>query len=205
MLRKVDIQLSKQLRLPQKLKMKKLLTFLFVLSSLSCFSQTKVGRVELPNQILIKNQPLQLEGIGTRVKLWMDMYAMGLYLSQDLQEADKIINNDESMGIRLEIISGLITSEKMEKACREGFTNSTNGEMENIKQAIEDFIAIFRNDIEKKDVFEFVYFPSEGTLIYKNGELQQSIRGLAFKQALFGIWLGNTPADKSLKESLLEE
>jgi hypothetical protein len=185
--------------------MKKTLTLLLVLSSFFCFSQTKLGRVEFPNQILLENQQLQLEGVGTRVKLWMDMYAMGLYLSQDLKEAEKIINNDESMGIRLEIISGLISSEKMEKACREGFTNSTSGEMENIKQAIEDFIAIFQIDIEKQDVFEFVYSPSEGTQIYKNGELQQSIRGLAFKQALFGIWLGNIPADKSLKESLLGE
>ncbi|WP_372752982.1 chalcone isomerase family protein [Labilibaculum sp.] len=184
--------------------MKKALTLLLVFSSLFCFSQTKVGRVELPDQMLVNNQQLQLEGAGTRVKLWMDMYAMGLYLSHKMKDATKIINNDENMAIRLEIISGLITSEKMEKACREGFTNSTSGEMENIKQEIEDFISVFQNSIEKKDVFEFVYLPSEGTQIYKNGKLQQNIRGLAFKQALFGIWLCNTPVDKNLKKNLLE-
>lgn len=184
--------------------MKNLLTLLLLLSSFYSFSQTRVGGVELPNEMIVKEHQLQLEGAGTRVKLWMDMYAMGLYLTQDMTDAEKIISTDESMGIRLEITSGLITSEKMEKATREGFKNSTKGEMENIKQEIDDFISVFSDDIEKKDVFEFIYSPSDGTMVYKNGELKHSIRGLSFKQALFGIWLCNKPADKNLKEKLLQ-
>jgi hypothetical protein len=184
--------------------MKKLATLLLILSSFHSFSQTRVAGVELPNQIIVADQKLQLEGAGTRVKLWMDMYAMGLYLTQDMTDAKKIISIDESMGIRLEIISGLITSEKMESATREGFKNATNGEMENIKQEIDDFISVFQNNIEKKDVFEFIYSPATGTMVYKNGELKQSIPGLSFKQALFGIWLCNKPADNNLKEKLLQ-
>jgi len=183
--------------------MKKLLTLFILLSSFYGFSQTRVGGIELPNELIVKEHQLQLKGAGTRVKLWMDMYAMGLYLSKDMNDAEKIIAADESMGIRLEIISGLITSEKMEKATRDGFKNATNGEMENIKQEIDDFISVFLGGIEKKDIFEFIYSPADGTLVYKNGELKQSIRGLSFKQALFGIWLCNKPADKNLKEKLV--
>lgn len=184
--------------------MKNLLTLLLLLSSFYSFSQTRVGGVELPNEMIVKEYKLQLEGAGTRVKLWMDMYAMGLYLTQDMTKAEKIISTDESMGIRLEIISGLITSEKMEKATREGFKNATNGEMENIKQEIDDFISVFLGEIEKKDVFEFIYSPSDGTMVYKNGILKHSIRGLSFKQALFGIWLCKNPVDKGLKDRLLQ-
>ncbi|WP_320017880.1 chalcone isomerase family protein [Labilibaculum manganireducens] len=183
--------------------MKKLLTLFLLLSSFYGFSQTRIGGIELPNELIIKEHSLQLKGAGTRVKLWMDMYAMGLYLSKDMNDAGKIITADESMGIRLEIISGLITSEKMEKATRDGFKNATNGEMENIKQEIDDFISVFLGGIEKKDVFEFIYSPADGTLVYKNGKLKQSIQGLSFKQALFGIWLCNKPADKNLKEKLV--
>ena len=184
--------------------MKKLFTLLLLLSNFYGFSQTRVGGVELPKEMIINEHKLQLEGAGTRVKLWMDMYAMGLYLSQDMNDAEKIISTDQSMGIRLEITSGLITSEKLEKTTREGFKNATNGEMENIKQEINDFISVFLDDIQKKDVFEFIYSPSNGTKAYKNGELRQSIEGLSFKQALFGIWLCKTPADKNLKEKLLQ-
>lgn len=183
--------------------MKKLLTLLLLLSNFYGFSQTRVGGVELPNEMIVKEHQLQLEGAGTRVKLWMDMYAMGLYLSQDMNDAEKIISTDESMGIRLEIISGLITSEKMEKATREGFKNATKGDMENIKQEIDNFISVFQDNIEKKDVFEFIYAPADGTMVYKNGELKHYIKGLLFKQALFGIWLCEKPADKNLKENLL--
>ena len=38
---------------------------------------------------------------------------------------------------------------------------------------------------------------------YKNGKKRGVIEGLAFKQALFGIWLGGVPADDSLKEEML--
>ena len=39
--------------------------------------------------------------------------------------------------------------------------------------------------------------------LYKNGEERGSFRGLEFKQALFGIWLGGNPADDDLKEGML--
>ena len=184
--------------------MKKLLILLFLISSLSSFSQTKIGGVELPNEMLVKENRLQLHGAGTRVKLWMDMYAMGLYLTADMNDAEQVISKDESMGIRLQIISGLITSEKMEKATRDGFKNSTNGEMAHIQSQIDEFISVFSEGIEKEDIFEFIYSPENGTLVYKNGELKDSIIGLPFKQALFGIWLCKKPADKNLKEKLLK-
>lgn len=184
--------------------MKKLFTFLLLLSNFYGFSQTRVGGVELPKELIVKEHHLHLKGAGTRVKLWMDMYAMGLYLAQDIHDAEKIISTNESMGIRLEITSGLITSEKMEKATREGFKNATKGNIENIKQEINNFISIFQSDIEKKDVFEFIYLPNEGTKVYKNGKLKQSINGLSFKQALFGIWFCKNPVDKNLKKMLLE-
>ncbi|MCY1634372.1 chalcone isomerase family protein [Marinifilum sp. D737] len=184
--------------------MKKLFTLLLILSCFGSFAQTKVGGVELPSEIMVKETKLNLHGAGTRVKLWMDMYAMGLYLENKTSDASQIINADKSMGIRLEIISGLITAEKMEKATRDGFKNSTQNNTKPIESRINDFLSVFLSGVEKKDIFEFVYNPSEGSLIYKNGELKKVIDGLDFKKALFGIWLCNKPADKNLKEDLLK-
>ncbi|MPQ47508.1 chalcone isomerase [Marinifilum sp. N1E240] len=184
--------------------MKQFFTLLLIISSLGSIAQTKVGDVELPNEMAIKDNQMQLQGTGTRVKLWMDMYAMGLYINKKMSNADEIINTNECMGIRLEIISGLITSEKMEKATREGFKNATKGNTDPITKEIEEFIAVFSDKIEKKDVFEFVYSSEEGTLLYKNDELKKTIKGLNFKKALFGIWLCDKPADKNLKASLLK-
>lgn len=184
--------------------MKKIIAIFLLAIGFSSYSQTKIGNIELPNEMVVQDFHIQLQGAGTRVKLWMDMYAMGLYLSNKTNQAETIIAKDEPMGIRLEIVSGLITSEKMEKATREGFQNATEGKIKPIEKEIDEFISVFLGGIKKNDVFEFVYLPAKGTLIYKNGELKKEISGLSFKKALFGIWLCNKPADKNLKEDLLK-
>jgi hypothetical protein len=40
-------------------------------------------------------------------------------------------------------------------------------------------------------------------MAHKNGKMLGTIEGLEFKKALFGIWLGNNPADKDLKAGML--
>jgi hypothetical protein len=39
--------------------------------------------------------------------------------------------------------------------------------------------------------------------VEKNGAIQGTVPGVAFKQALFGIWLGNNPVDAGLKTKLV--
>jgi hypothetical protein len=48
-----------------------------------------------------------------------------------------------------------------------------------------------------------VYVPGKGVNVLKNGKYQDTIGDLAFKQALFGIWLAETPVDDDLKSELL--
>ena len=48
-----------------------------------------------------------------------------------------------------------------------------------------------------------IYTPGSGVAISKNGELKDTIEGIAFKKALFGIWLSDKPADKKLKKAML--
>jgi len=47
------------------------------------------------------------------------------------------------------------------------------------------------------------YVPGQGVQVSKNGELKTLVPGLAFKEALFGIWLGKEPADDDLKDDML--
>ena len=53
------------------------------------------------------------------------------------------------------------------------------------------------------DEIVITYVPGEGVHFYKNRDKRGTIKGLPFKQALFGIWLGGVPADDSLKEEML--
>jgi len=101
------------------------------------------------------------------------------------------------------MISGLVTSDKMESAVREGFENSTKGNVAPFKSKIEAFINVFKAKLNKGDLFEIAYVPGKGVEVFKNGSLSSTIQGLDFKKALFGIWLCDKPAQEDLKEKML--
>ena len=106
------------------------------------------------------------------------------------------------MAIYLEIVSGLITSEKMIAAVDEGFQKSTQGNIEPFKNKIESFKSAFSKTIQEKDTYTIAYSSDELT-ISKNGTKTTSIQGMDFKKIVFGIWLGEEPADENLKQGML--
>lgn len=184
-------------------KMKKILiSIILAFFSLNAISQNETET--FPQLLKVENQDLQLKGTGTRVKLWMDMYTLGLFVIDTKQDVNILVAGNETSVVRLSIISGLITAEKMDKAIRDGFKKSTQGKTEPIKNEIEEFLAVFKQGVEKKDLYQFTYQPEVGTIISKNDKQLASIKGLEFKKALWGIWLGKNPVDKKLKAALLK-
>ena len=61
----------------------------------------------------------------------------------------------------------------------------------------------FQEAITKGDVFDLVYVPEHGVIVNKNGGFRGVIAGAEFKQALFRIWLSDTPVDGALKQAML--
>ena len=184
--------------------MKKILfLFVAVLTTFSVPAQTKAGGATIPNTVSFEGEKLVLNGVGVREKFWMDMYAGALYLNSKSSNANAIIAANEPMAIKLHMVSSMITSERMIEAVNEGFMNSTGGNQGTLKADIEKFKGFFKEEINKNDVFDIVYLPARGIVAYKNGKELGTIKGIPFKQALFGIWLSNKPADKKLKSGML--
>lgn len=166
-------------------------------------AQLTLSGVTLPKKILVGEVPLQLNGGGIRTKYFMDMYVIGLYLKTPSKEADKIIEANDYFSLKLQIVSSLITSEKMIAAIKEGFENATNKNTAPIKKQIDEFIAAFKDEIKKGDVFDIFYVPNKAVMVVKNGKAMAKIEGFEFKKALLGIWLSEKPADKDIKKALL--
>lgn len=146
---------------------------------------------------------MPLNGAGVRNKFFFDLYIAALYLPSQNSNAKEIINKDEKMGIKLIILSSMISSQKMKSATMEGFEKALDGNTETLKEEIETFMGVFKEKIQKNDIYDFVYTPEVGVDIYKNGTYQKTIKGLFFKQALFKIWLGENPVQKNLKTKML--
>jgi hypothetical protein len=166
-------------------------------------AQTQVGDATLPNQMTIEGTDLVLNGAGMREKVVFDLYAGGLYLQSKSSDAQRIINADETMAIKLDIVSKLVSSKKMKGAVDDGFEASTDDNIAPFAERIEKFKSFFSDKIVKTNVFDIAYIKGQGTVVYKNGTKIGMIEGLDFKKALFGIWLGEDPADDDLKEGML--
>lgn len=164
----------------------------------------KIAGIEMPDRLPTIEIPLQLNGAGTRVEWFVDVYAAGLYLRESQQDARRILEANEPMAIRMHILTDLLTSKKIIEAVREGFEKSTNGQTGPYETLINSTLQAFAGEIRKHDYFDLVYLPDQGVDIYKNGELLYQVEsGLEFKKALFGIWLSERPIQERLKKAML--
>lgn len=167
-------------------------------------AQVLVSGVGVPAEYKTGGNSLVLNGAGVRVKFFMDMYVGALYLGSKNGNADAIIRSNDAMVVTIHIVSGLVTSERMADAVKEGFGKSMGGKTAPLQAKIDRFIRLFAQEpIVKGNQFDLVYTPAEGLKVYKGNKLLDTIDGLDFKTALWGIWLGNDPADKGLKAAML--
>lgn len=158
----------------------------------------------IPSAFRVGNTNLVLNGAGERTKFIITVYNAGLYLKSKNANAQQIMNANEPMVLRLKIKSGFASAEKMKAAMLTGFKNATGGNIAPIKPQIDQLInSTFKQEIKKGDILDLVYSPRSGTQVLKNAKTVAVINGLAFKKALFGIWLSNKPAQASLKSGLL--
>ncbi len=161
------------------------------------------GKVIIPNTTTCAGQELQLNGYGTRKKLFIKLYVASLFVQEKQSNANQFLEMKQASCMRLNIISSKITSEKMVEATRKGFEKSTEGNTDPINAEIEAFLAWLGQPIKKGDVFEFAFIPPHTTHVIKNGKELGAIENKEFSTALFGIWLGDMPVGEKLKTGLL--
>jgi hypothetical protein len=175
-----------------------------LISASQLHAQTTISGVTLPATFKAGNNNLVLNGGGVRVKLLMDMYVGSLYVTTKSNNGEAIAKANEPGAVRLHIVSSLVTTERMKEAIIEGFKKSTGDKTAPIQAKIDKFVKVFSLEpIVKGNEFDITYTPKEGVQIAKNGKVLETIEGLDFKTALWGIWLGNEPADKGLKAGML--
>ncbi len=185
---------------------KSILSFsLFLVLVSTAISQVTVIGVKLPEKLGKDKKLLTLNGAGVRNRFFMNVYVAAIYLQSKTSNPNEIINANEPMAVRLQIVSALITQDKMVESIREGFEKSTGGKTAPLKADIDKIAKVFNSSpIKVGDVFDIWYIPGEGVSASKNNKkMDFNIKGLAFKKAVFGIWLGPDPVDDPLKDKML--
>ncbi len=171
---------------------------------LTSTAQVTLNGVTLPAKLKQETTELVLNGGGIRTKIFFKIYTAGLYVPVKSKNGNEIAAADKPTAMRLTITSGMVDSEKMSEAMREGFSKSMKGNTAPLKTQIDNFVGTFKKEeLKEGDTFELWYIPGTGVKAFKNGKLQTTVAGLDFKKALFGIWLSDDPVDSDLKEGLL--
>jgi len=167
--------------------------------------------VKESHAIQLGGKELVKSGTGVRTKFPLGtIYYATLYLPSELKgkSAKEIIDADEPMSVIMQIDSKFLTREKFVAAVTEGFGKAAaSGYLTDKK---DSFLNLFNSiEIKKGDMIYLNYVPKTGvTASYKAKGSDKIVAmgatpGLQFKKALFAIWLGQNPAQASLKNSLL--
>lgn len=190
--------------------MKKILMVLFILLfNLSHSQEDKdFDGIKIKTSIKVEDgdskTKLVLNGAGIREKMWVNLYVQALYLTEQSNDAQTILNSNETIATRLHITSSMVTKKKLIQAIEEGIVKSYKGDLSLIRERLDTFMSFFETQLEKEGYVDMVYSSNtEKTSVYINKKYAGDVPGKDFRKALFGIWLEDNCVDKTLRKRLL--
>jgi Chalcone isomerase-like len=190
---------------------RKLLTALALIFSLLGFiapasAQVEVAGVKFDNNLELKGSKLQLNGAGIRTKAIFKVYAAGLYLQNKATTPELVLAMQGSKSMRVTMLRDIDAQELGNLLVRGVENNTTRDEFFKFAVGFQRMSDIFlaQKKLKAGDSFSMDYVPGVGTSVVVKGVQQgEPFKEPEFFSALMKIWLGNKPADSTLKEALL--
>lgn len=182
--------------------------FLLLLSSLSYFGYSQdvqvTETVSIPTKISPQGDNLVLNGYALREVKSYKLYIASLYLAEKTTDPKVFLEQNKPIALRMHMISSLVQKSRWQNTIRQGFLNSTGGNITGLETRIERMITIVKSEYKDDDNFTFAYSPQKKTtFIYLNDTQIEAIEGEDFKKGFFGIYFGEKPWSQKLKDGML--
>jgi hypothetical protein len=185
--------------------MKKLLRRIMLLLTLSLVlpvTAAELEGVKMPDSLKLANRDLALNGMGLRTRFGLKVYVAGLYVSNKSSDANALIQQSGPKRVAI-VMRRNVEADTFLKALRDGISaNHSDAQIVSSKDRLAKFDDAINQIKEAKlgDSIELDYVPETGTQILHNGKtVGTQIAGEDFYRALLRIWLGEKPAQESLK------
>jgi len=149
---------------------------------------------------------LQLNGAGVRYKAIFKVYTAGLYLNAKAATPEAVLANTGAKRMHIVMLRE-IDGNELGKLFIRGMED--NAPRETFVKSIPGTIRMGEIFATKKKLtagehFSVEFVPGTGTTVLVNGKAAgEPIKEPEFFNSLLLIWLGKSPADRTLKESLL--
>ena len=180
---------------------------LALLGSTAARAQTiELAGVKYPPTVQLAGSPLLLNGAGIRYKFIIKVYTAGLYLSAKAATTEAVLAASGPKRLHvvmLRDIDGnelgkLFTRGMQDNAPKDEFSKSIPGTL----RMADIFSA--KKKLMAGENFSVDWVPGTGTTVLVNGKPQgEPVKEPEFFNALLRIWLGQSPADRLLKDALL--
>ena len=162
----------------------------------------EIKGIGVPATVEIAGKKLVLNGAGLRTKMIFKVYVGALFLERKTSSAAEIISQDKARRMELTFLRNL-DSGAITDAVEKGFARNPAFPKKELDARLANFRKLIA-DLKKSDRLSFTYVPGEGLDISCNGKSVGSVPGKDFADALFAVWLGDSPADKNLRRALLD-
>lgn len=179
----------------------------FVASPLPAAAQTfETAGVKYEPSVQVGGRSLQLNGAGIRYKAIFKVYTAGLYLPAKAATTEAVLAMQGPKKLHIVMLreidgnelGKLFTRGMQDNAPREEFAKSIPGTI----RMGEIFAA--KKKLVAGENFGVEWVPGVGAQVLVNGKpTADPIKEPEFFNGLLRIWLGKSPADSALKESLL--
>jgi hypothetical protein len=173
---------------------------------LPAHAAVEAGGIQFEDTARVAGKELKLNGAGVRTKVFIKVYAAGLYLPEKRTNAADILRQEGPRRVTV-VMARDVSSDTFAKAFMEGLNdNLDKTEKGRIASQIGKFGEVFAqvDTLRKGDMLHMDWIPGSGTQCELNGKkLGDPIPDLAFYNAVLRIWLGDQPVDNALKSALL--
>lgn len=165
-----------------------------------------VAGIQFDERIRLGDNTLELNGAGVRSKFMFKVYALGLYLPRKTGEARLVIDQPGPKRIRIVTLRDVGVDMFVDGLTKGLEKNHDAAALAALKPRLDQFSATLKilGEVAKGSVITLDLLPGGATRLAANGKpLGADIPGEDFHQALLKIWLGDKPAQDSLKAEML--
>ena len=187
--------------------MKKLVSVVFGLLFLQTANAVKVEGYEFPEVVQAsENGPvMQLQGAAVRDwYLVVKGYVGALYLENPSSSVDKILADDGYKRMSFTVLFTKMSARRIANSFYEAIQiNTTEEEQAELKDELDQFMAMIEGTMKKGQSGVFEYIPGKGAKVTVAGEVKGIIPGKDIFNAILRVWIGETPPNQRFKDGIL--
>jgi hypothetical protein len=178
-----------------------IVVFSILSGPLSLAQSAEIEGIYFEDKVQVDNTQLSLRGTGLFRYLGIIKAYVGALYMEDGQPIEAVLS-DTAKRLEVEYFHA-IKGEDFGPATNKVIAQNVDQEtLVRLQPRIEKHNALYK-DVQPGDRYALTYIPGRGTELTLNGNPLGIIEGADFSSALYAMWLGQKPMNKSFKRQLM--